>query len=164
MGKFALKIKNCKVMFVAALKSLLHVWLSFSISLFQLQNLTIHFKQMTPVTQYCYTVQLRSCLLYVKRVFNRQNSRGLHIMNYEVRLAFDILKLSGIHYLHRLMYTCTSLVTEGAGVLEGSLTTNYWNKKFVNHSCRHIPLRQVNLLQNLWSNKISEKSWSFGFL
>jgi len=67
-------------------------------------------------------------------------------MNYEVRLAFDILKLSGNHYLHRLMYTCTSLVTEGAGVLEGSLTTNYWNKKLVNHSCRHIPLRQVNLL------------------
>ena len=34
MGKFSLKIKNCKVMFVAALKSLLHAWLSFSISLF----------------------------------------------------------------------------------------------------------------------------------
>ena len=34
MGKFSLKIKNREVMFVAALKSLLHAWLSFSISLF----------------------------------------------------------------------------------------------------------------------------------
>ena len=34
MGKFSLKIKNCKVIFVAALKSLVHAWLNFSISLF----------------------------------------------------------------------------------------------------------------------------------
>ena len=44
------------------------------------------------------------------------------------------------------MNTCIYSVTEGAGVLEGSLTTDHWNKKLVSHSFVDIPPRQVNLL------------------